>query len=155
MFLLNFIIICGILHEKGYSRQILICTTLFWEHIHCFTNLKFVRENLIFHFFPSVDRFSNNILILNDRTLRKICLKVRGFWGGSDEKIRKMWFRLGIVVVGLPPLVWQLQKRSGILIKCQNEDDILSDFYWLWVCWCIYETFWTLMLFSSLIIFVW
>ena len=88
MFLLNFIKICSILHEKGYCRQILICTTLFWEHIHCFTNLKFVRENLIFHLFPSVDRFSNNILIFNDRTLRKNMFESKRIlrWLGRENK---------------------------------------------------------------------
>jgi len=32
-------------------------------------------------------------------------LKGRGFRGGSDEKMRRMWFGLEIDVVGLPPLV--------------------------------------------------
>ena len=36
----------------------LICRTLFWEHIHFFTNLKFVWENSIFHLFTNVARFS-------------------------------------------------------------------------------------------------
>ena len=31
-------------------------------------------------------------------------LKGRGFQGGSDEKIRRMWLGSEIVVVGLPPL---------------------------------------------------
>ena len=35
---------------------------------------------------------------------KKIILKGRGFRGGSDEKMRRMWFGLGIDVVGLPPL---------------------------------------------------
>jgi len=30
-------------------------------------------------------------------------LKGRGFRGGSDEKMRRMWFGLEIDVVGLPP----------------------------------------------------
>ena len=37
---------------------------------------------------------------------KKIILKVRGFRGGSDEKMRRMWFGLEIDVVGLPPLAW-------------------------------------------------
>ena len=37
--------------------------------------------------------------------LKTIFLKGRGFRGGSDEKIVRMWFGLGIIVVGLPPLV--------------------------------------------------
>ena len=36
--------------------------------------------------------------------LKKIILKGRGFRGGSDEKMRRMWFGLEIDVVGLPPL---------------------------------------------------
>jgi len=35
---------------------------------------------------------------------KKKILKGRGFRGGSDEKIRRMWFELEIDVVGLPPL---------------------------------------------------
>ena len=31
-------------------------------------------------------------------------MKVRGFRGGSDEKMRRMWFGLEIDVVGLPTL---------------------------------------------------
>ena len=43
-------------------------------------------------------------LFIKDRTLKKIILKGRGFRGGSDEKMRRMWFGLEIEVVGLPPL---------------------------------------------------
>ena len=32
-------------------------------------------------------------------------LKGPGFRGGSDEKMRRMWFGLEIDVVGLPPLM--------------------------------------------------
>jgi len=34
-------------------------------------------------------------------------LKGRGFRGGSDEKLRRMWLEREIVVVGLPPLIRQ------------------------------------------------
>ena len=36
--------------------------------------------------------------------LKKIIFEGRGFWCGSDEKMRRMWLGLEIVVVGLPPL---------------------------------------------------
>ena len=36
--------------------------------------------------------------------LKKIISKGRGFRGGSDEKMRRMWFGLEIDVVSLPPL---------------------------------------------------
>ena len=36
--------------------------------------------------------------------LKIIFLKGLGFRGGLDKKMRRMWFGLGIVVVGLPPL---------------------------------------------------
>ena len=39
-------------------------------------------------------------------------LKGRGFRGGSDEKMRRMWFGLEIDVVGLPPLVRSDLKTS-------------------------------------------
>ena len=35
----------------------------------------------------------------------KNILKGRVFRGGSGEKMRRMWLGLGIVVVGLPPLL--------------------------------------------------
>ena len=35
----------------------------------------------------------------------KIILKGRGFRGGSDKKMRRMWLGREIVVVGLPPLI--------------------------------------------------
>ena len=38
------------------------------------------------------------------RHFKKIILKGKGFRGGSDEKMRRMWFGLEIDVVGLPPL---------------------------------------------------
>ena len=40
-----------------------------WEHF--FTNSKFVWENSIFHLFPNVDRFSKNIFIFKDWTIKK------------------------------------------------------------------------------------
>jgi len=46
--------------------------------------------------------------ILSDKTLEKIALEGRGFRGGSDEKMKRMWLGLEIVVVGLPPLVYIL-----------------------------------------------
>ena len=101
MFWLNLIIIYGILVEKGLLADrclLLICRTLFREHIHFFTNFKFLGENSIFHWFPNVDRFSTNILIFKDWTLKKILLQGRGFRGGSDEKVRRMLLGLGIVV---------------------------------------------------------
>jgi len=42
--------------------------------------------------------------------LKKIILKGRGFLGGLDEKMRRMWFGLDIDVVGLPPLASLLTK---------------------------------------------
>ena len=42
------------------------------------------------------------------RHLKKIILKGRGFRGGSDEKMRRMWLAREIVVVGLPPLLYQM-----------------------------------------------
>ena len=36
---------------------------------------------------------------------KKIFLNGRGFRGGLDEKMRRTWLGLGIVVVGLPPFL--------------------------------------------------
>ena len=35
---------------------------------------------------------------------KKIIFEGQGFRGGSDEKMRRMWLGLEIVVAGLPPL---------------------------------------------------
>ena len=52
--------------------------------------------------------FKKNILILKDWIHKKrIFYKELGFRGGSDEKLRRMWLELGIVVVYLPPLMGQ------------------------------------------------
>jgi len=32
-------------------------------------------------------------------------LEVRGFRGGSDEKMRRMWLGLEIIEAGFPPLI--------------------------------------------------
>ena len=40
-----------------------------------------------------------------DWTQKKIFLNGRGFRGGLDEKMRRTWLGLGIVVVGLPPFL--------------------------------------------------
>ena len=42
-------------------------------------------------------------------------MKGRGFLGGSDEKMRRMWFGLEIGVVGLPPLAAVNAESSRIL----------------------------------------
>ena len=47
--------------------------------------------------------FLKNVFIFKDR--KKIISKGRGFRGGSDEKMRRMWFGLEIDVVGLPSLL--------------------------------------------------
>ena len=60
-------------------------------NIHFFTNLEFWRENSIFHLFPNVDRFSKNILIFKDWTLKTNIFERTRIWGGSDEK----WWECG------------------------------------------------------------
>ena len=42
------------------------------------------------------------------RHIKKIILKGRGFRGGSDEKMRRMWLGREIVVVGLPPILREI-----------------------------------------------
>ena len=43
-------------------------------------------------------------------TLKKIILEGQGFWGSSDEKMRRMWLGQEIVVTGLPPLGQQTKE---------------------------------------------
>ena len=70
-------------------------------------------------FIPNVDRFSKNILVLEDRTLQFFFLQGRGFRGGSDEKMRRMWLGLGIAVVGLSSLV--MPSLQGLCITIFNS----------------------------------
>ena len=49
--------------------------------------------------------------------LKKIIFEVRGFRCGSDEKMRRMWLGLGIVVVGLPPLLG-VNVKNGRTTTC-------------------------------------
>ena len=63
------------------------------------------------------------------RQLKKIILKGRGFRGGSDEKMRRMWLGLEIDVVGLPPLVQlTLHSLKAFLIKYDLD---ISTVYFL------------------------
>ena len=61
-------------------------------------------------------RFKKNSFILENWKLH-IIIEGRGFRGGSDEKMRRMWLGLEIDVVGLPPLIQQsLNLRSCLFI---------------------------------------
>ena len=52
-------------------------------------------------------------------TFKKIILEGRGFRGGSDKKMRRMWLGIEIAVAGLPPLLCSplsLKVKNRILI---------------------------------------
>ena len=51
---------------------------------------------------PNVARFLNTSFIFMN--LKHIIIDGRGFRGGSDDKMRRMWLGQEIVVTGLPPL---------------------------------------------------
>ena len=59
---------------------------------------------------------------------KKNYIERRGFRGGSDEKMRRMWFGPEIDVVGLPPLI-DLSiylSISTILIVCYLHKKLLN-----------------------------
>ena len=58
---------------------------------------------------------------------KKIFLKRWGFRGGSNEKIRRMWLGLGIVVVGIPPLV-QVKHICYAFFLCRSLFLYFADF---------------------------
>ena len=62
-----------------------------------------IYKNSIFHLCPNVARFFKNSFIWEDEKK----LNGRGFRGGSEEKMRRMWLEREIVVAGLPPLFEQ------------------------------------------------
>ena len=106
--------------KQGLLIQTLICKTLFTVHINFFRNLNFFWENLIFDLCPNLTRFSKNIFICKDWTFKKIIFEGRGFWCGSDEKMRSIWLGLGIVAVGHPPL-------AGIKHSCRSLKHLLNQ----------------------------
>ena len=53
-----------------------------------------------------------NVLSWRIEHFKKIIFEGQGFRGGSDEKMRRMWLGLEIVIAGLPPLVEPNQIRS-------------------------------------------
>ena len=72
-----------------------------------FKDIKLENPNSIETFFRFTNIFSDSLKkVLSGRirvdTIKKIILKGRGFRGGSDKKIWRMWFGREIVVVGLP-----------------------------------------------------
>ena len=95
-------IICGILHQE-YLKMGVKKLNIFKDiKLEIFTAIETffsVYKNVIFNSCPNV------VLSGRIRHFKKIILKGRGFRGGSDQKIRRMWLGREIVMVGLPPLV--------------------------------------------------
>ena len=52
----------------------------------------------------------------NPRPFNIIYIEGRGFRGGSDEKMRRMWLGLEIVVAGLPPLAQLMRNLLYVLL---------------------------------------
>ena len=75
-------IICGILHQDYLKMRV--------KKVYIFKDIKLEIFEIVEY---------GRIIHL------KIILKGRGFQGGSDGKMRRMWFGLEIDVAGLPPLV--------------------------------------------------
>ena len=61
-----------------------------------------IYKNSIFFLCPDVTRF---FFILKDETLKKIISEGRGFRGGSDKKMRRMWLGVEIDGACLPSLI--------------------------------------------------
>ena len=73
-------------------------------------NLKILIQLKFFFWFTKIyalTRLDSLKIVWRIRHLIKIILKGRGFRGGSDEKMRRMWLGREIVVAGLPPFNWQ------------------------------------------------
>ena len=68
-----------------------------------------LQLNLIFSIYKISNivyaRFLKIVLSSRIRQFKKIILEERGFRGGSDEKMRRMWLGLEIFVTGPPPLL--------------------------------------------------
>ena len=105
---LKFYIICGILHKKYLKMRVKkmnFFKDIKLENLNSIETLFSIYKHLIFHLCPYKARFFKIVLSWRMRHNRKLILKGRGFQGGSDEKMRRLWLGGEIVVVGLPPLV--------------------------------------------------
>jgi len=69
------------------------------ETFFLFTKIRFVINALTWSDFLEI------VLSGRIRHFKRIILKGRGFRGGTDEKMRRMWLGREFVVVGLLPLV--------------------------------------------------
>ena len=59
-------------------------------------------------------------------TFKHIIIEGREFRGGSDEKMRRMWLGVEIVVAGLPPLVEPSRRNWSVCAFNRNKSN-LSD----------------------------
>ena len=99
--------ICGILHRNiwkcaykrwTFSRTLHLKTLMFNSIIFS------IYKNSIFYLCPDVTRFLKQVLSSRTRHLRIIILEGRGFRGGSDEKMRRMWLGLTLLWLAFLPL---------------------------------------------------
>ena len=96
----------------------LICRTSFWEHIHFFTNLKFVRENFIYFIYSLTwPDFLKMFLSPRIGHLKNIFERTRiSRWLGREHEENVA--RTKNVVVGIPPLV---QLYAKLLMNRQRS----------------------------------
>ena len=111
---MNFIIICCILREEGLFGSI------FSQIQNLYEKIQYFIYSLMWTDFQKI--------FLSSRIgqLKKIFFKGRGFWGGSDEKMRRIWLGLGIAVVGLHPLT---NLNCNLLLPRNNQRFFNETFF--------------------------
>ena len=90
-----------------------------WHHSHGFEHSNILKSlqnfSLTMLYALTLPAFQNIFLFARIGHLKKIVFEGRGFWCGSDENMRRTWLGLGIVVVGLPPLLQRKQMYEKIV----------------------------------------
>ena len=112
-------IICGILHQEYLKMRIKKLNIFKDIKLKVFNSIEtFFRFTKIWYFIYALTWPDSLKIVLSGRIrhLKKIILKGRGFRGGSDEKMRRMWLGREIVVVSHPALL-QLCLETLIFLK--------------------------------------
>ena len=102
-----------------------------WTYLRTLIQLKLffsIYKNSIFDLCPNVGQFLKKVLYWRIRHLRKIILYGQGFWGGSDEKTKRMWLGLEIVVAALPPFI------ESIVCSNQFSPDKINIQWFVLLC---------------------
>ena len=79
--------------------------------------MKFNLENRIFYLCPNVAGFMKNVFKRQIKAHYKRKIEGRAFWGGSDEKVCRMWLGRENEVARTPPLIQWTANYKMIIVR--------------------------------------